>query len=138
VKVAQYWDVKGDSEKDNPMTTTRIYWCVGFGSSAETLSQQVTVKNIFQAIFNLSKKPPTPFLQSNDEVALKIPETVKSGDVSNEPIPLPPLIEELFALKLTSKLDHPSRKLPVINVLYEDPPLPEKEFEVKNNLFMTI
>jgi hypothetical protein len=138
VKIAQYWDEKRDSEREDPMTTTRIYWCVGFGSSAETLSQQVTVKNIFQAIFNLSKKQLPPLFQPKDEVVLQTPKTKNSDDVPNEPTPLPPLIQELIALKLISKVDHPSRKLPIINVLYEDPPPLEKELEVKTNLFMTI
>jgi len=135
VKVAKYWSLKGDSEKNDPMITTRIYWCVGFGNSAETLSQQVTIKNIFQAIFHIAKKPLPLFPLLGDEVASN--QSIQSStakidvDIPIEPTPLPPLIQELLVLSTTTKLDHPSRKLPIINVLYEDPPPRKQEPEVR-------
>ena len=140
VRVAQYWNVKGDSEKDDPVTTTRIYWCMGFGNTAETLSQQVTVKSIFQAIFNLAKKPPALSLEEKATLnqSVKAPTTTRAVDVPTESAPLPPLIQELLALAKASKPNHPSRKLPIINVLYEDPPPLEEEPKVKTNAFLTI
>jgi hypothetical protein len=122
------------------MTMTRIYWCVGFGSSAETLSQQVRVKNIFQAIFNLAKKPPPP-PEEEDVVSnqsMEVPLTTKNVEASIETKPLPPFIQEFCALSMASKLDHPCKKLPIIDVLYEDPPLPKEEFEVRTNVLLTI
>lgn len=122
--MAQYWNVKRDSENDDPITTTRIYWCVGFGNSVETLSQQVTVKNIFQAIFNLAKKPSPPPPLPKDKVAsnqsMKVPTITNIVDVPTKTPPLPSFIQELLEVTKASKLDHPCRKLPIINVLYED------------------
>ena len=127
MKVAQYWDVKGFSEKDDPMTTTRIYWCVGFGNTAETLSQQIMVKNIFQAIFNIVKKPPpVEGSLANTDPSLKTSTTEHPNTESSENVPITPFIHELFELSKVSKPDHPSKKLPVMNVLYEDPPLEEE------------
>ena len=40
-----------------------------------------------------------------------------------EPTPLPPFIEQLMALAKASRPDHPARGIPVIDALYEDPPV---------------
>lgn len=127
VKIAQYLDIKADSEKDDPFTTTRIYWCLGLGDTAEALSEQATVKHIFRAIFNLAKAPPPPLEEVVEgavegEVPAKLPPVAPA-----EPVPLPPLVRELIALAKASKLDHPSKKIAIMDVLYQDPPPPKLE-----------
>lgn len=118
--MAQYWDVKAKFERNDPITTTRIYWCVGFGNTPEELSQQVTIKNIFQAIFNIAKKP--RLSPSLEEKGALDKNTSLSTTIPIEPIPLPPFIHQLLELAKVSKHDHPSRKLPIMNAFYEDPP----------------
>jgi hypothetical protein len=148
VKIAQYNDVKQDSERCDPCTTTRIYWCLGLGDTPEALAQQATVKHIFRAILHLAKKPPPPPPPPEEEAPLpptaggadppaasakppgKAPEkklstvapAVPAGEAP-EPTPLPPFIEQLMALAKVSPPDHPARGVPVIDALYEDPPV---------------
>lgn len=146
--MAKYWDIKGDSEKDDPLIQTRIYWCIGFGSTPQALSEQVTVKNIFQAIFNIAKKvSPPPSLEvegaldkSSDasiNSSIKTPTTLLPTTISTKLVPVPPFIQELLELAKISKQDHPSRKLPVLNVFYEDLPS-EEENLVCMDLFSII
>ncbi|XP_073389288.1 uncharacterized protein [Physcomitrium patens] len=107
VKMVEYLDRKQKAEKSNPLTTTRIYWCLGLGETAEELIKHVTVPHMFKAVFKLEKKPPLENVQLF------------------EPSPMPPFIKELLALAQTNKLEHPARKIPVLDVLYEDPPPPK-------------
>jgi len=134
--MAEYLDKKQEAEKLNPVTTTRIYWCLGLGDTAEELSQQATVKHMFKAIFNLAKKPLPPPPPPEAVVEVERGEPPEDGAPPPppppppppepaeppEPIPVSPFIEQLHALAQASKLDHPSRKIPVLDVLYEDPP----------------
>lgn len=105
--MVEYLDRKQKAEKSNPLTTTRIYWCLGLGETAEELIKHVTVPHMFKAVFKLEKKPPLENVQLF------------------EPSPMPPFIKELLALAQTNKLEHPARKIPVLDVLYEDPPPPK-------------
>ena len=149
VKIAQYNDIKQDSERCDPCTTTRVYWCLGLGDTPEALAQQATVKHIFRAILHLAKKPPLPSpplpppeeavpppTGEADQPAAgakplgKAPEkkvsmaapTVPAGEAPR-PTPLPPFIEQLVALAKASPPDHPARGVPVVDALYEDPPV---------------
>ena len=135
MKIAQYLDKKQESEKCNPFTTTHIYWCLGLGETAEALCQQATVKHMFKAIFNLAKKP-LPLSPPPEEVVKGEPGVLLEDRATPlppkpveplEPIPVPPFIEELRSLIQGTKLDHPSRKIPIMDVLYEDPPPPKVE-----------
>ncbi|KAH8944050.1 hypothetical protein BDL97_13G088400 [Sphagnum fallax] len=145
-KVARYWQIKGDTMKEDPFTTTRIYWCLGFGDTAEALANHASVKNIFRAVFNLAKKPPLPppppsLVSSSsqllpqpghdDKASPAAPPPVQPTPPQEvpppEPIPVPPFIEKLKALAKSAALDHPCRKIPIMDVLYEEAVIPDTE-----------
>jgi hypothetical protein len=133
--------------KEDPFTTTRIYWCLGFGDTAEALANHASVKNIFRAVFNLAKKPPPlpppPSLVSPPSQLLPQPghddkaspaaaappvqPTPPQEVPPPEPIPVSPFIEELKTLAKSAALDHPCRKIPIMDVLYEEAVIPDTE-----------
>jgi hypothetical protein len=135
--MAQYLDKKQEAEKCNPLNTTRIYWCLGLGETAEALCKQATIKHMFKAIFNLAKKPllPSPPLKEVIEGESDLPPKDQAPPPPPLPplepieppklVPMPPFIEELLALAQSTKLDHPSRKIPIMDILYEDPLVPK-------------
>ncbi|KAJ7533838.1 hypothetical protein O6H91_13G067000 [Diphasiastrum complanatum] len=115
------------SSSQQPYVTARIYWCLGFGSTALFIaSLAAEKKSIFRAIFNLTVRyqqaAATSDGRQETENGLNSVDR-RTSSLSVLPFQksqIPTLIADMRALVQVSGLNEPARKIAVVDIFYEN------------------